>query len=275
MKNIFSFILLISFSIHLSAQKLEKLWETDTIFRIPESVLYDVAEKMLYVSNIDGASGAKDGKGHISKIGTDGKTINMHWVKGLHAPKGMAVFGNMLYVADVDAIIGIEKSTGTIKSTTHVPGAKFLNDLTVAPSGTLYFSDSETGIIHKMEAGSEAEILISGRTRPNGVLFFDGLLYFADAGALFVRNSEGSISEIAKGMERSTDGIEPVDGANFLISAWIGEIYLVNLNGKVTTLLSTKDEKINSADIGYDRLNRIMYVPTFNSNRVLAYKLVL
>lgn len=275
MKNFFSFLLFIFFSINLSAQKLEKLWETDTIFKVPESVLYDAAEKVLYVSNIDGASGAKDGKGHISKIGLDGKVISLHWVKGLHAPKGMAVFGNMFYVADVDAIIAIEKSTGTIKSTTHVQGAKFLNDLTVDPSGTLYFSDSETGIIHKMETGSFPEIFISGRTRPNGVLFFDGLLHFVDAGAFFISNSEGSISEIAKGMERSTDGIEPVDAGNFLVSAWVGEIYLLNLNGKVTTLLSTKDEKINSADIGYDRVNRIMYVPTFNSNRVIAYKLVL
>jgi sugar lactone lactonase YvrE len=275
MKNIISCVLLLLVISPIVAQKLEKIWETPAIFKVPESVLYDNGEDVLFISNIDGASGEKDGKGHISKVSKEGKMISLEWVIGLNAPKGMATFGNMLYVADVDAIISIEKKTGNIISKTTVPGAKFLNDLTADDNGTLYFSDSETGIIHEMKQDKAPEVFISGRTRPNGVYFYDGRLYFADAGALYTKDTDGTILELAKGMERSTDGIEPINDNLFLMSAWVGEIYLVNLNGEVTILLSSKNEKINSADIGFDRKNSILYVPTFSDNRVVAYKVVL
>ena len=61
------------YMVNSNAQKLEKLWETDTLFKVPESVLPDAAGKRLFISNIDGASGGKDGKGHISVMETNGK----------------------------------------------------------------------------------------------------------------------------------------------------------------------------------------------------------
>ena len=41
---------------HLEFQKhkLTKLWETKAVLRIPESVLYNPSESILYVSNING-----------------------------------------------------------------------------------------------------------------------------------------------------------------------------------------------------------------------------
>jgi hypothetical protein len=38
-------------------------------------------------------------------------------------------------------------------------------------------------------------------------------------------------------------------------------------------LLDTHVEKKNTADIGYDPVNKIVYVPTFNAKTVVAYKL--
>jgi sugar lactone lactonase YvrE len=275
MKNI-AIVLAAIFFLQLTtaAQKLEKRWETDTLFKVPESVLFEEEEKVLFVSNIDGASGAKDGKGFISKLSTNGKVIKLRWVDGLHAPKGMGVFGKNIYVTDVDALVTIERKSGKITSTLPIPGAKFLNDLTIDPSGNLYASDSETGIIHKI-AGNEITPLITGRKRPNGVLWYLGQLFFADAGTLYSYTVDGNIREIAKGMETSTDGIEAVDADHYLVSSWIGAIYYVANNGTVTELLSTKEQKINTADIGYNPSAKIIYVPTFFGNRVVAYKLIL
>ena len=65
---------------------LTRLWETDTLLKIPESVLFDAENKILYVSNIDGTDPwAKDGKGSIGKVGLDGKIIATEWVTGLNA----------------------------------------------------------------------------------------------------------------------------------------------------------------------------------------------
>ena len=35
----------------------------------------------------------------------------------------------------------------------------------------------------------------------------------------------------------------------------------------------TKEEKINSADIGYDPVKKIVYIPTFAKSSVVAYTL--
>jgi hypothetical protein len=47
---------------------LEKRWESDTTLKTPESVLFDPANKILYVSNINGDPWAKDGNGSIGKV---------------------------------------------------------------------------------------------------------------------------------------------------------------------------------------------------------------
>ena len=260
--------------IHADAQRLEKLWETDTVMKVPESVLPDIGRKRLLVSNIDGASNAKDGKGHISIVSMEGKVTGVAWSEGLNAPKGMGIFGTSLYVADLDGIAVIDLGKGRLQKRINIPGSKFLNDLTIDDNGTVYVSDSETGIIHKIAKNTEPATIISGRKRPNGVLWHQGKLWFLDAGALFVFDGK-NITQIASGMERSTDGIEPVDDERFLVSAWIGTLYLVNKNGSVKELLNTKEEKVNCADIGYDHKSSTVYVPTFNANKVVAYRLIM
>ena len=67
--------------------------------------------------------------------------------------------------------------------------------------------------------------------------------------------------------------IENVKGKDFIVSCWSGVVYYVNADGTSQQLLDTREQKINSADIGYDRKNRIVYVPTFFRNTVVAYQL--
>ena len=47
---------------------LEK-WESDSLLKVPESVLFDKANQILYVSNVDGTDPWKaDGKGSINEV---------------------------------------------------------------------------------------------------------------------------------------------------------------------------------------------------------------
>ncbi|HXS54648.1 MAG TPA: hypothetical protein VN726_00910, partial [Hanamia sp.] len=69
------------------------------------------------------------------------------------------------------------------------------------------------------------------------------------------------------------DGIEPIGNGDFIVTSWAGYIYYVHANGKVETLLETHDQKINSADIGYNPEKKIVYVPTFLHKTIAAYKL--
>ena len=94
--------------------KLVKKWESEAAFKVPESVCFDKAGKVLYVSNIDGEPWAKDGAGSIGKLGLDGKVIAAEWVKGLNAPKGMALSKGTLWVADLSEVVGIDVAKGAI-----------------------------------------------------------------------------------------------------------------------------------------------------------------
>ena len=73
-----------------SAQKhqLEKVWETDAIVAIPESVLPE--QNILYVSLIDGGAWDADGIGGVGKLSLNGKNYDSSWITGLNAPKGLA-----------------------------------------------------------------------------------------------------------------------------------------------------------------------------------------
>ena len=110
---------------------LVKKWETDTLLKTPESVLFDAKSKILYVSNIDGTPAGKDGKGSIGKVGLDGRIIATDWVTGLHAPKGMGLYKNKLYVADLDEVVVIDVVKAKIIQHIPVEGAVFLNDITI------------------------------------------------------------------------------------------------------------------------------------------------
>src|SRR5687768_8476206 len=99
MKRIFALSTAMFWLLTLHAQhQLTRIWETDSTLKVPESVLFDGKNNLLYVSNIDGDAASKDGKGSIGKVGLDGKVIQAEWVTGLHAPKGMALYKNDLYV---------------------------------------------------------------------------------------------------------------------------------------------------------------------------------
>lgn len=258
----------------VSAQQptLVKKWETDTTLKVPESVLYDTGNKVLYVANIEGQPGEKDGKGSIGKVGLDGKIIAASWVPGLNAPKGMALFNNILWVSDINEMVSIDITTGTVTRRIPIDNAMFLNDVTVDNKGVVYVSDSKTKKVHRIENGIP-EIYLENLKGPNGLLFHQKALYVLDDGGMYKVENDKSLKKIADGMEGGTDGIEHVKGEDFIVSCWGGVVYYVKSDGTKQTLLDTREQKINSADIGYDAKNRIVYVPTFWKNNVVAYEL--
>lgn len=240
--------------------------------RVPESVLLDKAHGVLYVSNIDGAADAKDGIGAISKVGLDGKIISAKWVTGLNAPKGLGLYNNMLWVADIDEVDGINIKTATIEKRIKVEGATFLNDIAVDKNGTVYVSDTRTEKVYRIENGI-VTTLLTGIKGANG-LYADGDdLFLLGNGSLLKMNADKTLTTVAEGMENSTDGLEKVNGKDFLVSCWVGVIYYVNADGSKQKILDTTAEKSNTADIGFDTEKRIVYVPTFLKNKVVAYQL--
>ena len=255
--------------------KLNKLWQTDAVLKVPESVLYDAERKILFVSNIDGKeSWADDGKGSIAKVALDGKVIPAEWVTGLNGPKGMGISGNYLYVTDNDDVVTINIEKGEIMDRYVVPNAKTINDLSVGEDGTIYITDSSLGQVHKL-VNSKLTTLVTGLTKLNGVLHNQGELLFVADGSLLVADENGKPKKIAGGMEGNVDGVERIDDDSWLVSCWAGTVYHVTRNGTVTMLLDGRPDEISAADLGYDPVNQIAYFPGFWKNYVAAYQLEL
>jgi hypothetical protein len=272
MKNTLIGVLLFISITSRAQHTLTKLWATDSVLAVPESVLFDAKDQLLYVSLIDGEYNKKDGKGEIARVGLDGKIISKAWVSGLNAPKGLGRYKNFLYVADLDEIVIIDIANARILNRIPIEGATFLNDIAVDEKGNVYVSDSETGKVHLVKAGVVSTYL-SGLKGPNGLFASKGKLYVLASGELLEVGSNQKLKVLASGLNASTDGIEAIDVNSFIVSCWEGVIYYVPKRDAFEQLSDTRAEKMNTADIGYDAVNKIVYVPTFFKNSVVAYQL--
>lgn len=268
-------LMLSLFALAVSAQTLTLKWKTDTLLRVPESVLFDAKNNVLYVACIDGKPDGKDGVGSIAKVSPAGKIISAAWVKGLDAPKGMGQFKNNLYVADISRVAIIDITSGKITSFVEIPDAKFLNDITVDKQGNVYVSDTGTSKIHRIKDG-KAEVYFESTELKgvNGLLAQGSDLYVVDfaTGINYKLTADKKFTKYTTTAE-GADGVVPVGKDEYLVSSWNGEVDFVNAKGEVKKLLDTREQKWNAADIEFDAKTNTLYVPTFFANGVMAYTL--
>ncbi len=256
---------------------LTEVWRTDTLLTTCESVLYDKTRKLLFVSCINGAPTEKNGKGFISILKADGEVLSLDWVTGLNAPKGMGVRGNTLYVADIDQLLIINIEKAEVIDKLDIEGASFLNDVALGVDGTVYVSDSDTGYIWIYSQGKLKAWITEGLERPNGLCVEKSRVLLTSSGSSdlkIIDKSTGSFETVTTEIGHG-DGIEYIGReGHYLASSWSGEIFMIFPDFSKASLLKTSDQEINSADIGFNQTDQVVYVPTFFDNRVVAYKLV-
>jgi hypothetical protein len=266
-------IIFILFSCMTFSQKLEKLWSSAAEFKTPESVLYQHDQEMIFVSNIGSTKDVKNGDGFISLLSTDGMIENLNWVKGLNDPKGMAVLGKNLYVADIDELIVIEYESAKIVKKYHIPNAKFLNDVTALSRNMIFVSDMLDHRIYQFNEG----VFTSWKNDPklenvNGLWAENGKVY---AGTDTIWEIDVETLEMKEILCNTgyIDGLQKIGENDFIFSNWEGKIF-ISKNDEIVKILDTSELKINTADIYYATELGLLFVPTFNGNTVDAYKLV-
>src|SRR5205085_7529557 len=117
-------------------------------FQDTESELYDREQEFYFVFNISGSPMTKYNNGFISRVRPDGAVENLKFVEGgrngvtLNAPKGLALEGDTLWVADIDAVRAFDAKTGAPIHTVSLskPGAASLNDIAVRLTAALYIT---------------------------------------------------------------------------------------------------------------------------------------
>jgi sugar lactone lactonase YvrE len=243
---------------------LEKLWETDSVtLRNPESVLFDPKSNSLYVSSM--------GAGTIVRIGLDGKVIRNDWVTGLSSNKGSALFNGLLYTAETSAVAVIDVDKATVVKRIPVEGAQMLNDVAVDSKGIIYVTDTRGAKVYRIE-GDKPIVYLENMPGANGLLMVNTDLYVLTSTSFQKVDANKVITKIADGFENGLDGIVTVAENEFVISNYQGILYYVTAEGTKQVLLDTRANRIMSNDISYDSKTKTLYVPSFGTNRVIAYE---
>lgn len=261
-------------------------WQTDTIFEQPESVVYDKKRKQLYVSNVSGNPMEADGNGYISTVSVDGKIMDLHWIDGLSSPKGMTLFNDKLYVADINELIVIDLASRKIIQRHSAPKTKFLNDVVADNDGNIYVSGFLTNSIYRLSEGKFELWLQSDQLEaPNGLLVKNKQLLVANWGNMtdgFATEIAGHIKTINLTTKKidslgdgsavgNLDGLESDENGNYYVTDWMaGTLLYITPAGLSTTLLSLGQ---GSADHTFLPEQDLIIIPMMNSNYLTAYKI--
>lgn len=270
---------------YADSENLTLAWECDGLNN-PESVLYDPQLNLLYVSNVNGAPDAKDNNGFISIVSINGNMLNKKWVEGLNAPKGLAMYGRTLYVADIDELVAIDIDHGRIINRYKIDDAKFMNDVTADAAGNIYVSDMVLNRIYRLSNNRiETWIESEDLENPNGLLALGNEIILGSWGKMTdgfateipghlkrISISDKTITSIGDGSPvGNLDGVEGDNETGFYVTDWLsGGLLHIDTNGNVTKLLELNQ---GSADDEYIAKKKLILIPMMNDNKLLAYKI--
>ena len=248
----------------------------------PESVLWDPQQDVYFVSNVNGDPLAEDGNGFISRVNPDTLKIELKWVDGskqgshLDAPKGMAIVGDELWVADINQVKKFDRRSGAPKGNVASPGAAFLNDL-ASDGTTAYVSD--TGMGKGTDAvwqirGNEPVKIASGTDlkEPNGLDIVNGRVWVVTySGNELYDIESGKKANVARLPSGTLDGLVHLPDGTFLVASWdSSSVYRGPAAGPFNAVITGVK---SPADIGYDSKRRRVLVPHFMENRVTIHPL--
>ncbi len=279
------FVLLLPFISVADTPILTPTWAVKATFQQPESVVYDQKRQQFYLSNINGKPSEADGNGYISRLSSTGKLIDLRWVKGLNAPKGMAISGDRLYVADIKQLVVIDIASGQVIHRYSASEAKFLNDVVVDhQNGAVYVSGFLTNSIYRLLNNKFALWLQTDALEfPNGLLVNDGQLIVASWGNItdgFATKTPGHLKtvnilsrQVASLGDQTPvgnlDGIEEDGNGNYLVTDWVdGKLLHINVNGISKTLI-----KLDQGSADHTVVQNLIVIPIMTSGDLLAYQI--
>ena len=254
-----------------------------TGLKMPESTIA-AKDGRVFVSEI-GEFG-KDGDGQITVVDKNGEA--KVFSQGLDDPKGLAIVGKDLYVADNHRVIKItpDGKTSVFAAAEAFPDApQFLNDLESDAAGNIYVSDSGDlkgvgGAVYKINPQGKVTTIINGKQdarvlAPNGLLmgktsncimvvdFVSGVLYRLDM-------KKNTLIEVAKGFGGG-DGIVKGKKDQFYVSDWKnGKVFSVKLEkGAVANAELVKEGFAAAADIAPSLDGKFLLVPDMKAGELV------
>jgi len=211
-----------------------KPWFVRTGFVAPEAVRYDPDQDVYFVSNWGtGSASATDNNGFISRMKPDGQIENLRFIAGgsnrvvLHAPRGMYIVGDTLWVADADAVRGFDRRTGQKLANVDFSELDrgFLNDVAADASGTVYVTDTGRNKLYKVTGGPTLVVSDSVLGAPNGITWdaannrFIVVPFGGHKGIRAWAPGATTLTDIGMSTGAKYDGVEVLSGGGVLVAS--------------------------------------------------------
>jgi hypothetical protein len=254
----------------------------------PESARYDRDLDVWFVSNINGTPLQKDNNGYISRLRPDGTPYSLKFIEGgkkgvtLNAPKGLAINGDTLWVADIDVARAFNKRTGELIANVSTK-ARFLNGAAVGPDGAVYMTD--TGVlfgpkgefshpgpdqVFRITRGGAKPALTSAKLEgPNGITWDPQqkrfvIVSFLGKGIYGWKPGDKDIESLGSGPGQQ-DGVVFLPDGRLLATSWTDSSLFVLEHGQARKVAA----KVPSpADIDVEPKDSRVAVPLLMENRV-------
>jgi glucose/arabinose dehydrogenase len=226
----------------------------------------------------------KSGDGKVTQINADGSRTTL--ADGMDDPKGIDLFDNALYVADINRVIKVtlDGQSEVIATADDFPGtAQFLNDVEIDGQGNVYVSDSgndagKHAAIYKITPDGDITDVMpknSGMNRPNGLLN-DGMnrLLVADFGTgdLFSLDTQSGQAEKVNSGFGGADGLVRDTQGFLYISDWKNGKLWQLIEPKATPQLIRDDFKA-AADIALSADGQSVLVPDMKAGELISVPL--
>jgi sugar lactone lactonase YvrE len=265
--------------------------------KVPESVKYDAELDVFYVANVNGNPSQKDNNGFIALVRADSTGVTRMLVEGgkndvrLNAPKGMALRGDTLFVADIDMLRMFNRRTGAPIGAVSLRenNAMFLNDVAAGPDG-IYVTDTGIRFDEKgamSHPGVNRIFKVVGTTvtaakldpdslgNPNGITWDAAnnrfiLAGFGGPNVTAWKPGDSTMTTLTSG-PGGYDGVEVLSNGNVLVSSWTDSTVHILHGG--THMMPLVKGLAAPADIGVDTKRNVVAVPRFNDGKVEYYRI--
>lgn len=251
----------------------------------PEAVRYDPDQDVYFVNSWgNGDPGAKDNNGFISRMTPDGTVERLQFIAGgaggatLHAPRGMTIVGDTLWVVDADAVRAFNRRTGAPLATVDFSAFKlgFLNDIAAGPDG-LYITDTGTNRIYRI-AGGRVSLALEDPALggPNGITWdannrrFIVVPYGGESAIKAWAAGSKTLSEIGRSGGAMFDGVEVLPGDRVLVASQKDSSLHLFTGGTGRPIIRTGGAP---ADIAVDTKRNRVAVPFVDRNLVEIWQL--
>lgn len=257
-------------------------------FSSPESVV--VAGENVFVSNLGVRLEPmeKDGDGFISRLDRQGNIKALRWADKLNGPKGLIEVEGVLYVADIDRVLGFRVGDGkqVFDLDLSATGTRFLNAFARYDNRRLLLSATDIGRVFVIDLPGRkfSELAFDAPPRgPNGMKKMGNHLVVVEwgtdgqaNGAVKTYRLEGMAARLDKVFKPEPagyfDGVVDMGANRWLVSNWVkfepaGLLQVVDTRTGQISVAKAQNPVAGPADIFLDDQGKL-WVPGMMEGKV-------